>query len=53
MNNQSNNAVSFVKRCQDALAEYQRLRFLGAGHDVAARKLREALQGKETENAKS
>lgn len=38
---------AFVKRCQDALAEYQRLRFLGAGHEVAARQLREALRGNE------
>jgi hypothetical protein len=25
----------FVKRCQDALAEYSRLRFLGVSHEMA------------------
>jgi hypothetical protein len=44
---------AFVKRCQDALAEYQRLRFLGAGHEVASRKLREALRGRDVDGGAS
>jgi hypothetical protein len=39
---------AYVQRCHDAMAEYQRLRFLGMSHD-AARKLsgfEEAVMGK-------
>jgi hypothetical protein len=38
----------FVQRCQDALAEYERLRFLGVSHEVASKRsgLLEAIQGK-------
>lgn len=25
----------FVQRCRDTMAEYERLRFLGIGHDIA------------------
>jgi hypothetical protein len=35
---------AFVKRCLDALAEYQRLRFLGASHETASRPMVEAMQ---------
>jgi hypothetical protein len=35
---------AFVKRCLDALAEYQRLRFLGASHETACRPMVDAMQ---------
>jgi hypothetical protein len=34
---------SFVSRCQDALAEYQRLRGLGIPHAIAIRSLQRVL----------
>lgn len=39
---------SFVERCQKALAEYSRLRFLGVSHEVAHARcgLKEAITGK-------
>ena len=38
---------SFVERCQKALAEYSRLRFLGVSHETAHARcgLKEAIQG--------
>jgi hypothetical protein len=38
----------FVARCQSALAEYQRLRFLGIDHDIAILQsgFRDAVIGK-------
>jgi hypothetical protein len=35
---------AFVKRCLDALAEDQRLRFLGASHETACRPMVDAMQ---------
>jgi hypothetical protein len=39
---------AFVKRCQDALAEYSRLRFLGVSHEMARKQsgFENAVMGK-------
>lgn len=39
---------AFVQRCQETMAEYQRLRFLGVSHEFALKKsgFMAAVQGK-------